>query len=127
MIHFYLSSYPESTGAHYSVGISPPFDFIKNCPIVEKYGKRKASKLKSEGFVLVQVQDERAEQVRYRLTPDEARHMAWELRRFANQVEVRRRTLATDPGPRNKRKRERNRRQTSWRRKPVYRPHSRHR
>ena len=69
MIHFHLSSYPESTGAHYSVGISPPFDYTKNCPVVEKYGKRKASKLKSEGFVLVQLQDERADQVRCRLTP----------------------------------------------------------
>jgi|ERR1035437_764966 hypothetical protein len=90
MIHFYLSSYPESTGAHYSVGISPPFDYTKNCPVVEKYGKRKASKFKSEGFVLVQLQDEKADQVRCRLTPREARDMANELRRFADEVEVKR-------------------------------------
>ena len=115
MIHFYLSCYPKSTGAHYSVGISPPYDYKKNPSVVKKYGKRTANKLKGEGFVLVQLQDERAEQVRCRLTPDEARHMARELRRFANEVEVRRRTLATGLGPRNKRTRERNRRQTSWR------------
>jgi len=112
MIHFCLSSYPETTGAHYGVGISSPYDYSKNPRVVKKYGKRTAKKLKGEGFVLVQLQDERAEQVRCRLTPDEARHMARELRGFANEVEVRRRTLATDLGRRNKRKRERNRRQT---------------
>ena len=53
MIHFYLSSYPERTGAHYSVGISSPFDYSKNPSVVEKYGEWKASKLKSKGFVLV--------------------------------------------------------------------------
>ena len=115
MIHFYLSCYSERTGAHYSVGISPPYDYSRNPRVVTKYGKPTANKLKGEGFVLVQLQDERAEQVRCRLTPDEARHMARELRRFANEVEVRRRTSATDLGPRNKRKRQRNRRQTIWR------------
>jgi hypothetical protein len=105
MIHFYLSSYPESTGAHYSVGISPPFDYTKNCTVVEKYGKRKASKLKSEGFVLVQLQDERADQVRCGLTPGEARHMAEELRRAADEVEARRVRLGMHDGLRNKRKR----------------------
>ena len=114
MIHFYLSCYPERTGAHYSVGISPPYDYSKNSSVVKKYGKPTANKLKGVGFVLVQLQDERAEQVRCRLTPDEARQMARELRRFANEVEVRQATLAADLGPRNKRKRERNRRQTSW-------------
>ena len=114
MIHFSLSIYPERTGAHYSVGISPPYDYSKNPSVVKKYGKPTANKLKGEGFVLVQLQDERAEQVRCRLTPGEARHMARELRRFANEVEVRQATLAADLGPRNKCKRERNRRQTRW-------------
>ena len=84
MIHFYLSSYPESTGAHYSVGISPPFDYTKNCPVVEKYGKRKA---------------------RCRLTPREARDMANELRRFADEVDVKRGKLAMHEGQRNQRRR----------------------
>ncbi len=79
MIHFYLSSYLKRTGAHFGVGISSPFDYSKNPSVVKKYGERKARKLKSKGFVLVQLQDERAEQVRRGLTPDEARHMADEL------------------------------------------------
>jgi hypothetical protein len=113
MTHFHLSSYPERAGAHYSVGVSPPFDYSKNPSVVKEFGKKKASKLKGKGFVLVQLQDERAEQVRCRLTTDEARHMADELRRFAAEVEGQRATLGMNPAPRNKcERRERNRRRT---------------
>ena len=105
MIHFCLSSYPETTGAHYGVGISSPFDYSRNPSVLKTYGRRKASKLKNKGFVLVQLQDERAEQVRCGLTPGEARHMAEELRRAADEVEARRVRLGMHEGLRNKRKR----------------------
>jgi hypothetical protein len=65
---------------------------------VKKYGKRKASKLKSTGLVLVQLQDERAEQVRCRLTSDEAREMVVKLRRFAHDVEVHQETIGMTQG-----------------------------
>src|SRR5882762_7057680 len=90
MIRFWLSSYQERTDAHYGVGISSAFDYSKNPSVIKKVGKQRASKLKGNGFVWVQLQDERAEQVRCRLTSDKARHMADELRRFADEAEVRR-------------------------------------
>ena len=88
MLHFHLSSYPSRTGAHYSVGMSPPYDYSKNPGVIWQYGKRRANKLKGEGAVLVQLQDDRAEQLRCRLTPSEARHMARELGRFAAKLEA---------------------------------------
>ncbi len=93
MLHFHLSSYPRHTGAHYSVGMSPPYDYSKNPEIIRQHGKRRANKLKGEGSVLVQLQDERAEQVRCRLTPSEAKHMADELRRLAAKLEAERAKL----------------------------------
>jgi hypothetical protein len=105
MIHFYLSSYLKRTGAHFGVGISSPFDYSKNPSVIKKYGDRKVRKLKSKGFVLVQLQDERAEQVRCGLTPDEARNMADELRRVADEVESKRKRLRTRKAMRNKLKR----------------------
>jgi hypothetical protein len=92
MLHFHLSSYPSRTGAHYGVGMSPPYDYSNNPEVIWQYGKRRANKLKGEGSVLVQLQDER-EQVRCRLTPSEARHMARELRRFAARLEAERAKL----------------------------------
>jgi len=93
MLHFHLSLYPSRRGAHYSVGMSPPYDYSKNPEVITKHGKRRANKLKGEGSVLVQLQDERAEQVRCRLTPSEARHMADELCRFAAKLEAERAVL----------------------------------
>lgn len=93
MLHFHLSSYPSRTGAHYSVGMSPPYDFSKNPEVIRQHGKRTANKLKGGGAVLVQLQDERAEQVRCRLTPREAKHMARELGRFAAKLEAERARL----------------------------------
>ena len=65
MLHNYLESYSMQTGAHYSVGHSTP-------------SKR----------VLVQLQDERADQVRVKLTPDEARNMAKLLNEQAGEIEA---------------------------------------
>lgn len=95
MLHFHLSSYPRRTGAHYSVGMSPPYDYSKNPEVIRQHGKRRANELKGEGAVLVQLQDERAEQVRCRLTPGEARHMARELGRFAARLEAERAWLCS--------------------------------
>ena len=93
MLHFHLSSYPNRTGAHYSVGMSPPYDYSNNREVIRQHGKRRANKLKGKGSVLVQLQDERAEQIRCRLTPSEARHMALELGRFAAKLEAERARL----------------------------------
>ena len=93
MLHFHLSSYPSRTGAHYGVGMSPPYDYSKNPEVIRQHGKRRANKLKGEGSVLVQLQDERAEQIRCRLTASEARHMAHELGRFAAKLEAERARL----------------------------------
>jgi TATA-binding protein-associated factor Taf7 len=98
MPHFLLCSYPERTGAHYSAGISPPYNYSKNSSVIKRFGKRMANKLKGEGFVLVQLQDERAEQVRCKLIPEEARHMARELRQFANELEACRRRSGMNKG-----------------------------
>ena len=65
---FHPPSYPIRTGAHYSVGVSPPYDYSKNPKAIKMVGRQRANKLKGEGFVLVQFQDERAEQVRYNLS-----------------------------------------------------------
>lgn len=56
MLHHRLSSYPIPTGAHYGVSIST-----------------------ETNTVLVQLQDKRAEQIRVRMTPEEARWMAKDL------------------------------------------------
>lgn len=50
MLHHYLKSYSETSGAHYSVG-------------------------SSDKFILIQLQDDTGEQVRVRLDEEEAEHL----------------------------------------------------
>jgi hypothetical protein len=73
MLHNYLSSYPETSGAHYAVGINTPTDISQ---AKDKKVLRELRKLKRQGmldgFVLAQLQDEWGEQVRVRLTITEA-------------------------------------------------------
>jgi hypothetical protein len=88
MPHSYLSSCPEGTGAHDRVGLSPPYDNSKNPPVIKRHGKRTANTFRGEGFILVQLQDESAEQVRCKLVPEEARRLARELRQFRNELEA---------------------------------------
>jgi len=63
MLHHHLSSYDELTGAHYGVS-------------------------RNKKSILVQLQDERGEQVRVKMTPEEAERMGMDLICNANQVRL---------------------------------------
>lgn len=96
MLHHHLSAYKGlrpspgvSASAHYAVGISSPFNLLRR-PDLLKESKTKPNKrrLVSPGCVLVQLEDEFGEQVRCLLSPDEARCMAEDLLRYADDVEA---------------------------------------